>query len=135
MHYVFTLMPRSPVRTILRITCGAAMSLAAPATAIAHGHAHAELIEHAGHHATPVAADVPEVESHGQHDGHDHPVLGPGWYSRLNAVSLPILVPTQLTWEPPTAAARPSAPQPVPCDDPPWSLRARPSRPRAPPVL
>lgn len=128
-------MVRPAIRALLALLSGVAVASAAPATAVVHGHAHAELLEHANaHHDVPHGADIATLDVDSEHDGHGHPVLDPGWFSRLG-VDMPALAATPMHWDLASPGAGTSAPAPTPFETPPRRLRTRPALPRAPPVL
>ena len=115
------------------IVCGVLVSLAAPALALAHGHAHAELVEHAGdgHHGDH-SEGVATIGADEHHD-HGHATVDRTRLSRV-AQSLAVLPFTPATYDLPGWRTGVAAEPPAACESPPDSLRAPPSRPRPPPV-
>jgi hypothetical protein len=127
-------MSRLTVRAFLAVACGVAVSLAAPAASLAHGRAHAELLEHASaHHMVPAGSDIATFDADAQHDGHGHPALDPGWSSRLIA-PLPALCAPRVSWDFLALSHERSATPPAPFESPPPWFSA-PAQPRAPPAL
>jgi hypothetical protein len=123
------------MRRVLAIVSGLAMSLAAPAMALAHGHAHAELLEHAeeAHHALHAGEGVAIVDVDSQHNGHAHPAVDPGVFSRL-AQWLPALAAPHGAYDFVDLGQGTLAEPPAPFESPPGPAANTPAQPRAPPA-
>jgi hypothetical protein len=115
------------------LVAAAITALSAPAMSLAHGHAHAELLEHAGeaHHAP---SSAPSVNSHDEEHAHAHSEMGPGLCSRCTKLTpavqgtpAPALVVT-------VVLSLVAAPVPVPDESPPRLERDPPNNPRPPPI-
>lgn len=128
------MVPRS-LRATLALLSGALIGLAVPASAVAHGHAHAELLEHAADdHGIASHADHPSASESGHHEDHGHPKIDKGVSSRgvqlLPATPPPPDVPEFASHEQSVAP-----PAPAPFESPPGPHDRAPANPRAPPVL
>lgn len=128
-------MVRGRARSALALLSGALISLAVPAAAVAHGYAHAELLEHAtDDHGLASHANQPSIGEDGHHATHAHPTIDKGVSSR--AVQLfPALVPRGGVPEFTSEAAAIAAPAPAPSESPPDPHDRAEGNPRAPPVL
>lgn len=117
------------------LVAAAITSLTAPAIALAHGHAHAELLEHAGeaHHAAPIS--VPSVDGHEEDHGHLHSEMGPGLCSRCSKLSAATTIGAPEPLGDLTVGASViAAPIPIPDESPPRLERDPPNQPRPPPI-
>ena len=128
------MLPRS-ARVLAASLTAIIVSLAAPALAIAHGHAHEHLLEHSrGPGDLAASMEGVAVASEAEHQGHSHPVLDQASLTRLNP-----LVPAPPTAE--VVAAEEWSQRdgqslpPVPFESPPGRVFARPQQPRAPPAI
>lgn len=128
-------MLRGPVRATLALLSGALIVLAVPASALAHGHAHAELLEHAADdHGLANHGDEPSIREDGHHEAHGHPKIDKGVTSRgvplLPATLPPAVMPAFASDEQSVAP-----PAPAPFESPPDPHDRASANPRAPPVL
>lgn len=116
------------------LVAAAITALSAPAIALAHGHAHAELLEHASepHHSAPGA--VPAVDSHGHEHGHAHSEVEPGLCSRCTKLTLRVPGTPEPALTLAVAVAAPAAPEPIPDESPPRLDRDPQNHPRPPPI-
>jgi hypothetical protein len=124
------------LRRLIRLFAGLYMVLMAPALALAHGHAHTELVEHSheSHHRGDGSDTGSELTSPSENDGHAHPTVDPGVFSRLSHV-LPVAPPTVPALELVLLRDGSASHRPAPFESPPEPLRTRPQQPRAPPLL
>jgi hypothetical protein len=128
-------MLRGTLRATVALLCGALISLAAPASAVAHGHTHAELLEHAADdHGDATHVDGPAIGETGHHDAHAHPTVDKSVSSRALQL-LPALVPRAEMPELTSYDTDVAVPAPAPCESPPDPHDKSPANLRAPPVL
>jgi hypothetical protein len=123
------------MRITLALLSGVLIALAAPASAVAHGHTHAELLEHeADEHGIAHRGDEPAIGETGHHDAHGHPAVDKSVSARGTQLSLAMLPRTEM---PQIAAGdtevAPAAPAPF--ESPPDPHDKAPANLRAPPVL
>ena len=123
------------MRTTLALLSGAMISLAAPASAVAHGHTHAELLEHAtdDHGASP-HGDGPSISETGHHDAHGHPAVDKSVSVRGTQLSLALLPRNEMP-QLATHETEGVLPAPAPCESPPDPHDKAPASLRAPPVV
>lgn len=117
----------------MTVAAGVAMTLAAPALAISHGYAHAELREHAAHHGSPATESTPSVHADEQHGDHAHPRLDRGAAVRTQHVVPPAL-PAPATFVVPATNGRSTRTPPAPNASPPPGPARTPTQSRAPPA-
>lgn len=119
-------------RACLAVAAGVAMTLAAPALAMSHGFAHAELREHAAHHGDSGRL-LPAAHEPGHHGDHGHPTLDCGVTARVIQL-LPAALPAPATFVLLAAAGRDTRTPPAPNASPPPGVDRSPTRSRAPPA-
>lgn len=130
-------MVRRSIRAFAAILAGLVTSLSAPGLALAHGHAHHELVEHSVQtQRTPPAIDGAATGGEdARHDGHGHPSIDPGLFSRLVQLSPALVAPNVTLVDCAIVLTDALAVSPVPFESPPAWCSTRPEQPRAPPVL
>ncbi len=129
-------MLRRLIRLFVAPCAGLCMAIVAPALALAHGHAHAELVEHSheSHHDVDGSDAGGVLSNPSEHDGHAHPTVDPGVFSRFGHV-LPIAPPPVPVLELVLLREGTASPCPAPFESPPDPVGTRPQQPRAPPLL
>ena len=129
-------MLRRLIRLFVAPCAGLCLGFVAPALALAHGHAHAELVEHS--HESHHDADGPDaggaLSNPSEHDGHAHPTVDAGVFSRFGNV-LPVPRPSVPVLELVLLREATASPRPAPLESPPDPVSTRPRQPRAPPLL
>jgi hypothetical protein len=126
-------MARRVTRPIVGLIAAVAMSIAAPALALAHRKANAELLEHASdtRHSAP-SHDALSVNVDEQHHGHAHPSLDRGLCSRCSGL-FAIALALPATADPVSFGDQKPAEPPTPNESPPNGADHTPTRSRAPP--
>jgi len=129
-------MLRRLIRSFVAPCAGLCVALMAPALALAHGHAHAEVVEHSheSHDKIDGSDSGAAVSNPSEHEGHAHPTVDPGVFSRLGHV-LPIAPPSAPDLELVLLREGHASPRPAPFESPPDPVSTRPQQPRAPPLL
>lgn len=126
---------RSPMRVAIALLSGALMCLAAPASAVAHGHAHAELLEHASaDHGVASPNGAPSIGEEGHHEAHAHPTIDRTASSR-SVQLLPEVLPGPVVHDFASHDDSVAAAAPGPFEPPPDPHDRAPANPRAPPVI
>ena len=126
---------RGPVRVVLALLSGALICLAAPASAVAHGHTHAELLEHAADdHGAGSHGAEPSISEEGHHDAHAHATIDKGVSSRTMHLASAVL-PRPAVHDFASDDAGIGSPAPVPFESPPDPHDKAPTHSRAPPIV
>lgn len=122
------------LRLAVAVLSSFSVAFAAPALAIAHGHAHEEIAAHASDaHGEATHGEFSRLDVDAEHDGHGHPAIQPGASSRVQQV-LPAAGVLQPFLELLELTDGCEAEPPVPNESPPGLNTVSAARPRAPPA-